>query len=187
MKKTIILFIAFFACTFYSFSQEEAGYNTTDVGAEFNHYSGGNIFNLHVAFNAKIHGSLVLRAGYNMVTENYSGSYQNEKGGGFMGGLGYRYYFRYKPYGFFIGARADIWNMDIDWTKNLVVGNTKSTFFIPAFETGYMVVARDWFFFTPSVSVGSRINLKSDVVSLKDGLVVLYGVSAGFKIFNLRE
>ena len=186
MKKAIIL-LAVLACSFPSFSQEEVGYNTTDVGAEFNHYSGGNIYGVHLAFNAKLHSSFIIRAGYNIVNENYSGNYQNEKGGGIAAGIGYRYYLRYKPSGFFIGARADIWNMDIDWTKNLLTGNTKSTFFIPAFETGYMLVANDWFFFTPSISVGSRFNVKSGTESIKDGLLVSYGFSAGFKIFSLRE
>jgi len=187
MKKTIIVILALFACTFHSFSQEEVGYNTTDVGAEFNHYSGGNIYSLHLAFNAKIHSSFIIRVGYNAVNENYSDNYQNEKGGGIAGGIGYRYYLSYKPHRFFIGARAEIWNMNVDWTKSLIAGNTKSTFLTPAVETGYMFVVRDWFYFTPSVSVGSRINLKSDVGSLKDGLVVFYGLSAGFKIFTLRE
>ena len=187
MKKTIIVLFVLFVCSFHSFSQEEVGYNTTDVGAEFNHYSGGNIYNLHLAFNAKLHSSILIRIGYNSVNENYSDDYQNEKGGGVTGGIGYRYYFRLKPYGFFVGARAEVWNLDIDWSKSLVTGNTKSTFFTPAFETGYMLVARDWFFFTPSVSAGTRINIKSDAGSLKDGLVVFYGFSAGFKIFSLRE
>ena len=186
MKKAIIL-LAVFACSSHSFSQQDVGYNTTDVGAEVNHYSGGNIFNLHLAFNSKIHSSFVIRAGYNMVNESYSDSYQKENGGGFIAGLGYRYYFRYKPHGFFIGARADVWNMDIDWTKNLLTGNTKSTFFVPAFETGYMLVANDWFFFTPSISIGTKINVKSGTESLKDGLLISYGFSAGFKIFSLRE
>ena len=187
MKKTIIVLASFFVCSFYSFCQQEVGYNTVDIGAEYHHYSGGNIYNLHLAFNAKLHNSFVIRLGYNIVNENYSADYQNEEGGGITGGVGYRYYFRYKPYGFFIGARTEIWSMNIDWTKSLATGTTKSTFFIPAFETGYMLVANDWLFLTPSVSVGSRINLKSDVASLKDGLVVLYGVSAGVKIFSLRE
>ena len=188
MKKAIIL-LAVFACSFHSFSQQDVGYNTTDAGAEFNHYSGGNIYSLHLAFNAKLHSSFIIRIGYNVVNESYSGNYQNEKGGGITAGIGYRYYLRYKPSGFFIGARAEYWNTSIDWTKNplLIAGNTKSTFFVPAVETGYMLVANDRFFLTPSVSVGSRVNLKSDVVPLKDGLVVYYGVSAGIKIFSLRE
>ncbi len=180
MRKFIVSIICFFILSFQSYSQE-VGFITTDIGAEFNHYSGGNIFNLQLAFNSKFHHSFLIRAGYNSVNGNYSDKYENEKGGGFVAGIGYRYYVLYRPRGFFIGPKVDYWNMNIDWTNNSTTANSKTAFLVPTVETGYMLLVNDLFFITPAVSLGTRVNLKSDVNPVKDGLVVQVGVSAGIK------
>jgi hypothetical protein len=180
MRKLIVSIVCLFILSFHSYSQE-VGYSTTDIGAEFNHYSGGNIYNFQLAFNSKLHHSFLIRAGYNSVNGNYSDKYENEKGGGFVAGMGYRYYVLYRPRGFFIGAKADYWKMSIDWTNALLIGNTETSFFVPAIETGYMLLVNDILFITPTVSVGTRVNLKSAINPLKDGLVVQVGISAGVK------
>ena len=180
MKKTIIAFISIFLFSFQSNSQE-VGYNTADIGAEYNYYKGGSMYNLHVAFNSKLHHSFIIRAGYNSVNNKYADNYNNEKGGGFTAGLGYRYYVLYRPHGFFIGAKADYWKMDLDWTNSLFIGKSETSFFVPAAETGYMLLANDLLFITPTISLGTRINLKSDVDPVKAGLIFQAGISAGIK------
>lgn len=180
MRKLIVSIICFFILSFQSYSQE-VGYNTTDIGAEFNHYSGGNIYNLQLAFNSKLHHSFLIRVGYNSVNGSYSDKYENEKGGGFVAGIGYRYYVLYRPRGFYIGPKVDYWKMNIDWTYNFSIGNSKTVLLVPAVETGYMLLVNDLFFITPAVSLGTRVNLKSAVNPLKDGLVIQFGISAGVK------
>ncbi len=180
MKKSIVTLIAFFIISFQSYSQE-VGYKTTDIGVEYQYYTGGGIYKLHLAFNSKLHHSFLLSAGYNSINSTYSDKHENEKGGGFVAGIGYRYYVLYRPHGFFIGAKADYWKMSMDWTNALFIGNTETSFFVPALETGYMLLVNDILFITPTVSVGTRINLKSEVNPVKDGGIVQIGISAGIK------
>jgi hypothetical protein len=180
MKKAAISITLFVSAIFFSQAQE-VGYTTTDFGAEFSNYPGGNMFNFHLAFNAKLHHSIVLRAGYNAVNEKHSVALTNEKGGGFAGGLGYRYYFAYKPHQFFIGARADYWNFNISWSGTNSGGRYKASSIFAGAETGYMLLLNDRFFITPAVSLGMVSVSNSSAGPTRSGFTVLPGFSAGVK------
>jgi hypothetical protein len=54
----------FFSCISFiaSHAQMEVGYNTTDVGAEFQWYKDGKFIGLHLATNAKLHHSFMPRS-----------------------------------------------------------------------------------------------------------------------------
>ena len=107
MKKQLNLAILTFLFCSCSYAQD-MGFRTTDIGGEYQWYPHGSIYNLHVAFNAKLNHSIQLRLGYNNVPAYDAGDH-TEFGKGWGGGLGYRYYFKPFPYKFFIGARADVW------------------------------------------------------------------------------
>src|SRR5436190_22133811 len=112
MKKLLGLASLTFLFCLCSYAQN-MGFRTTDIGGEFQWYPRGTIYNLHVAFNAKLNHSIQLRLGYNHVPAYDAGSH-TEFGEGWGGGLGYRYYFKPFPHKFFIGARADVWLMKIE-------------------------------------------------------------------------
>jgi len=177
-KLIVILFLSFFSFT--SFSQSEVGYNTTDFGAEFQWYKDGKFIGLHAAVNAKLHHSIHGEIGYYMAGDPTAAFYYNQNKGGMGLGLGYRYYTMLRPHAFFIGAKANIFS-------NKVVLNTQtpetvnSAILIPSLETGYMILINDMFFITPSVSLGYKTNIRSELKSDEKKAVALIGISTGFK------
>jgi hypothetical protein len=186
MKKATVLFllILFFHG---AKSQEEIGYNTNDIGGEFQWHPSGTVTSLHVAFNAKMHHSVLVSLGYNKINRDENSDKDVEKGSGWGGTIGYRYYFRLLPHKFFVGARAGLWRKKIDWAQDLQTGETTTWTIQPTFEIGYTFIINDWAFITPSVSNGVEINMKTEGEKVGQGFITLIGISAGFRIFNLHN
>ena len=181
MKKATILLT--FAFIFYSAqSQEEIGYRTTDVGAQFQWYPSGTISSLHFAFNARMNHSILVQVGYNKANRKDNGEKDNEKGGGWGGGIGYRYYFKPYPHKFFIGAKTDIYRMNIDWVQGIQSGETKTWTLQPTIEIGYTFIINDQGFITPFIANGAEINLKTQGDKVGQGFITLIGISAGFRL-----
>ncbi len=183
MKKvlTILVFSILFGPVF---SQDgvEVGYRTTDIGGEFQWYPAGTITALHIAMNARIHHSVHLRFGYNKTNRKSWGEHENEKGGGWGGTIGYRYYFKPFPHKFFIGARSDIWKLKIDWKDGTQSGTSNTWTLVPTLEIGYTFFINDQAFLTPSVANGAEINIKTDGQNVGQGFITLLGVSAGIRL-----
>ena len=185
MKKQLNLAILTFLFCSCSYAQD-MGFRTTDIGGEYQWYPRGSIYNLHVAFNAKLNHSIQVRLGYNHVPA-YRTNAHTEYGKGWGGGLGYRYYFKPFPYKFFIGARADIWVMKIDLDYDPAGGPAvflNNTLIVqPALETGYTFVINDIVFFTAYVSAGFQTNFDQLGKDIKygNGFVPVAGVCAGFR------
>ena len=156
----------------------EIGYNTADVGAEFQWYEDGQFIGLHLAHNAKLHHSFHATIGYYMAGDPTGSFYSNRNNGGLGAGLGYRYYFLLRPHRFFIGAKANLFTYKVG-TQTLMEYTSK--IFIPSLETGYMFLINDQFFITPGVAVGYKTNLESGLESDEKKTVVLVGISGGFK------
>ena len=156
MKKLISLpLLLLLLFTLPAFSQE-IGFRTTDIGAEFQWYPDGKIYNLHLAFNAKLNHSFQFRFGYNHInTHRYTDHV--EEGNGWGGGVGYRYYFKPFPYQFFVGVRTDIWNNKISWANSVLEANLKRWMLYPAAETGYTFVINDQCYITIFGALGSQI------------------------------
>jgi len=160
---------------------QEVGYNTLDIGGDFQWYPAGYMGGVHLAYNAKMHHSLTGRIAYNRANRKDFGKHENEKGGGAGFSLGYRYYFHYKPAGFFLGARSDLWSMNIDWTDGNENGSTKTWVLQPALEIGYTFLIYDKFFITPAVSNGYEINIVTKGNPVGEGFITQAGISAGFR------
>jgi len=175
-KTTTIFFIVFLFNT--SHAQMEVGYNTTDIGAEFQWYKDGKFIGLHLATNAKLHHSFHATIGYYMAGDPTASFYSNVNNGGPGVGLGYRYYILLKPHGFFIGAKADLFTHKVGLETLMI---TTSMIFIPSLQTGYMILINDMFFITPTASVGYKTNLQSDMSLDEKKAVGLFGISLGAK------
>ena len=166
---------------FINSRSQDIGYSTTDIGGEFQWYPSGTITGLHIAFNSKLHSSVHLRFGYNKTDRKDWGSHSNEKGGGWGGTFGYRYYFRPFPHKFFIGARTDLWRMKINWSDLLAKGTSKTWTLQPTFETGYTFFVNDQLFITPSIANGVKINIKTEGQEVGHGFITLLGISLGVR------
>ncbi|MGC4037458.1 MAG: hypothetical protein QM764_15965 [Chitinophagaceae bacterium] len=167
----------------YVLKAQEIGYTTTDFGAEAAWQSSGGVTGMvHLAFNAAIHSGFQIRAGYNVVNrESWGNGHASEKGGGSGAGIGYRYYFPFRPHQFFLGLRADVWRLNLDWKDASSFGTTKTLTIHPAAEMGYMFLVNDMVFITPAVSAGYLSNISTDGEPVGEGFVFTAGMSVGVK------
>lgn len=179
--KARLLSLLILICCATGIRAQEYGYNTFDVGAGFKAPKNGMIFGLHLAANAKIHGGFHALIGYNKIKSNSDGKHFAESGGGPGVSLGYRYYAKVRPYGFFIGAGADLWHLKIDWVQLGNQGTTKTWAIIPQAEIGYMILINDMFFISPAVGFGSQSNFSTQGEAVGDGFRFMPGISAGWK------
>lgn len=182
MKKGLFTIFSVFCISHFGISQD-LGYRTFDIGAEYQHLKKGSDINLQLAFNAEIHHSIVLRAGYSIAARETSPAHTSEEGNGWSGSLGYRYYFSVLPKRFFIGARAGISSMNMQWTVHATTGSSKLMVFQPAFETGFTLLINDMLFITPQLSAGiqTTINSKGEKVVYGNGFNGGGGISIGWR------
>ena len=182
MKKATILFalVLFFHV---SRSQDvEVGYRTTDIGAQFQYHLYGTVTSLHAAFNSKIHHSILVQFSYNKANRKDNGEKDIETGSGWGGALGYRYYFRPHPHKLFLGVKADIFKMKIDWVDGIFTGQTRTWTLQPSLELGYTFVVNDQGFITPFIANGVQINVQTEGDKVGQGFVPIIGISAGFRL-----
>lgn len=174
-----ILFFPVILFSIYSFSQD-IGYTTTDIGAEYKWYKDGNYYGLHVASNAKLHHSIHGTIGYYSAKDDISSYYNNNNKSGIGLGLGYRYFTKLRPDGFFIGTQANLFFNKVTLTTQVPETYT-SKVFIPSLKTGYMGLINDLFFITPEISFGYQTNLESKLKAEGGKTVFVFGISTGFK------
>jgi len=182
MKKYTLIALAIIY--FSSGSQaQDMGYTSFDIGAEYRWSDNSPSYNLQAAFNSQVHHSLVVSAGLKTAYRPIKGTHDNEKGRGWGVGLGYRYYFAPITKRFFIGARADVWNMKMYRTANLTAEDTKVMILQPNFELGHTFVVNDLFFVTTFISAGQQITVssKGDKFNYGNGFVPSAGICAGWR------
>lgn len=179
MKKLPTLLLISFLYV-HSFAQMEVGYNTMDIGGEFQWYKDGKYIGFHMAVNAKLHHSIHGTVGYYIAGSPTANFYNNETNGGIGFGLGYRYYTRLRPHAFFVGVNAKLFTHEI--SLNTTDPETYSSLiFIPSLEAGYMLLINDLLFITPTVAAGYKTNLRSELKQDEKKIVGLLGISCGFK------
>ena len=164
-------------------AQMEVGYNTADIGAEFQWYKDGKFIGLHLATNSKLHHSFHATIGYYIAGDPTATFYYNQNNGGLGAGLGYRYYFLLRPHRFFIGVKADLFTHKVALKTQtpMVDGPHTSMIFIPSLQTGYMILINDQLFITPTASFGYKTNLQDKMTADEQKSVALLGISIGAK------
>lgn len=183
MKRTTLILFTFIIFL-SSIHSQTIGYSTVDVGGEFQWYPQGHITGLHIAYNSKYHQAVHLRIGYNKTDRDDWGKHEEEKGGGWGGTIGYRYYFRPFPHKFFIGVRTDLWRLNINWSDSnpLASGVSKTWVVQPTIELGYLFFVNDQGFITPTISNGYMMNIKTNGAETGNGFITLLGISAGIRL-----
>jgi hypothetical protein len=181
LVKKIICLVTFSLFLTVNATTQDFGYKTIDVGAEFLSSTKGHTATLHLAFNFPVHHAFLFRAGYNSSKWKATGKHDYEEGNGPGASLGYRYYFLVRPHGFFLGARADVWRLTINWQKPTVTGKSKIWALQPNAEMGYMFLINDMFFISPTISAGVQTNIKTEGEEVGNGFIPQFGLSAGWK------
>lgn len=159
------------------------------IGPEYNYYPAGHIIGLQVEspFKTTVH-SLNARLAYNMSDrKDFSGLNDNEEGGGPGISIGYRYYPMKHCSGLYLGLRADLWKMRINWedrSEPLKEGTTKITVLQPTFELGYLFhIGEQWDLGTAFVN-GSEINVVTKGEEVGQGWITLWQLRLSRRIGN---
>lgn len=127
-----------------------------------------------ISENAVVFG----RAGYNFTDRRDYGDHEDESGGGPGFGFGYRRWFGEERRGWFWGARADLWFLEIDWED---AGGTRSgtsdvIVLQPVGQGGYTWPVGDWRL-DLSASLGAEINVDTSGEDVGEGAILLLGVT----------
>ena len=174
-------------CSVISFSQEtEKGFKLSGVGVETQVYPAGTIVQLKGSFPISNHAELIGKFGYNNAQRQDFGKHDNEEGGGFGGGLAYRYYLKENHAGWFAEARTNIWNLEIDWRDNTPAasGTTDITVFQPTLGFGYdFLLKNEKIKLAIMAGFGYEINVKTVGQEVGEGGISLIGASF---VYNLR-
>lgn len=179
MKKLPAVLLIFIST--FSFGQmAEIGYNTFDIGGEFQYYKHGKFVGFHLAINSKLHHSFHGEVGYYIAGDPTATFYRNVNNGGVGLGVGYRYYTMLRPHAFFVGAKANLFSNEVA-PATPSPETYSSLIFIPSFETGYMFLINDMVFITPTAAIGYKTSLRSELKADKKEVVVLVGISIGYK------
>lgn len=155
---------------------------TEHIGLELQVYPAGVILGIRGGLIFDRHQELNLRLGYNIARRGDFGEHDNEEGGGPGFSVGYRYHFKDNLEDLFIGARTDIWFLDIDWRDDqpLRTGSTDITIIQPTLETGYDLLKRSDWTLAPTVSFGYEFNIKTEGEEVGEGAILLGGVNATY-------
>lgn len=181
MKKQLSLFvILFFSLTLHA---QDLGYRTLDAGAGYLYSEEGPSFNLQFALNAKEHHSFVFGGNYRKLNRQTAAGHSAEEGNGWGGFLGYRYHFSIMPKRFFIGVRAGIQSMNIDWATTEADGTSKLLVLQSGLETGYTFLINDLFFITPHIiaSLQKKLSAKGEAVSFGNDFLPMAGINLGWR------
>jgi len=181
MKYTFLLL-----CLIGLFAPAVFAQSPWSLAFEFQAYPTGLIPGFRADYHIGQHQSFHVRAGYNRVRHGANGVQDDERGDGFGGTLGYRYYFLEGWTRWFLGARTDVWRTTLDWQEKDENGNIQSegtsklVVLQPTAEAGYRfsLGAGPWFI-APTAAFGVEINVKTEGAPTGEGLILLLGFSIG--------
>ena len=155
--------------------------HSQSLGFEFQAYPTGLIPGIRYANGWGEKHEWNLRLGLNLIDHRDLGVQSDEKGWGYGGSLGYRYYVKPGWKGLFLGPRLDLWRNHIDWidiqpNDDQLTGTTRLFVVQPTAEAGYQWVLGNWTL-APSIAFGFEINAVTEGEETGQGAILLLGIS----------
>jgi hypothetical protein len=159
------------------------------LGGEVQLYPAGVIGGLHARTIVGPGEFVTARLAANVTDRRDWGERDDEEGGGWGGGLGYRQYFDHKidgesnsGAGFLWGARFDVWDLEIDWIDQPgqpgeTRGSTDVIVFQPTAEIGYGFDLSSGWRGEVVLGAGFEINVDEEGRDVGDGPILLIGVT----------
>jgi len=154
-----------------------------EIGLKFQIYPAGYINTAQFILDSGETSAWTFEAGYNTTNRQDFGKHDNEKGGGFGLGAGYRQYFKESMKGFYAEANLETWFLDIDWrdvlpTDGVVFGETKITVLQPTLGLGYQFRSKsEKWTATIGATFGREWNVKTKGEELGQGGISLLSFS----------
>lgn len=183
-----ILFAASFLATLLTPTLQAQGLRPS-VGLSLQAYPAGQIGVVYGTFTLQENHSLGVHAGYNRTRRQDFGKHDNEQGGGPGFGARWRYYPNARQAGLHVGARMDLWFLDIDWRwddptdKPLPEGTTEITVLQPTTQLGYgWLIASNRLAVEATVSLGLEINVETQGEPVGEGAILLGGLSIAYRL-----
>lgn len=168
-------------------AQEDQRAAYWDFGLEAQQYPTGYLLGLRAERVFGGHHGLSIRLGYNGFDHQDFGVQESEIGGGFGGTVGYRYYFRSDYTGFFLGARTDLWQNDVDWKNNIgeaeeMTGRSEIWVLQPTAIAGYLFLIKNKWIISPTLAFGAEINVKTTGAPAGEGAILLWGLNLAYRL-----
>lgn len=200
MKRLLKIFFLLFFCVSTAAAQSDLALFSSietaqkikiprlNLGAEIQWHPAGVIYGARADLYLGKNTNWNFRIAYNDIDrKDFSTLNDTEVGGGLGASLGYRHFFG-KRKGIFLGARADIWNLTIDWTDTnnpatMQSGSTDITVFQPTIEVGYQFVIKKHWTIAPAFTNGYELNVITKGDDVMGSFVTLIGVNVGYKLF----
>ncbi len=154
-----------------------------EVGAELSGYPAGVIAGFHAQTPLDEHASLTYRVAHNFTSRGDFGEHDDEEGGGFGGGFGYRRFLNEGRAGWLWGGRIDLWDLEIDWedgggTPAAVSGTTDVLVLQPTAEVGYgFRFGEEGWRLELTLGLGAEINIDTDGEDVGEGAILLLGAT----------
>lgn len=151
-------------------------------GAEFRGFPSGEIISgfLGRDFGNGYYGSASVL--YEFAQRGSNGKHDDENGGGAGGGLTVDKYFRAGQVGWFVGGRAELLFLNIDYRNPGVRGNSDIVVLQPTARGGYAWAFNNGHYGVQlGLSLGAEINVHTRGEKVGDGAIVLGGVAFTFR------
>lgn len=153
-------------------------------GPEVQAYPAGVIPGLRFSYNLSGTSDINVRLGLNIADREDNGEHDNEEGEGPGFSVGWRKYQAENQSKWFLGLRADVWFLEIDWEDTLdriAAGTTDITVFQPTIEAGYRFGSGNGWSLTPTLAFGYEINVETDGEDVGEGAILLGGISFTYR------
>ncbi len=155
------------------------------VGSELRAYPAGVIPAVYGELPLSSHELATLELAANLTDREDFGKHDEEEGDGFGGGVGYRHFFGEELGGWFMGARVDLWSLEIDWRDKLGTpkkrrGSTDILVLQPTFEVGYGFLLDRRVRLNVFGAAGAEINVSTHGEHVGEGAIGLLGLSLVF-------
>ncbi len=153
------------------------------MGPELQLYPAGWIVGLRAEQPVGQQGALNARLAWNFTDRGDFGEHDEEEGDGPGGGVGYRHYFDADRTGWLLGARLDLWALDIDWEDDpgggtpRRQGSTDVLVLQPTVEGGWAKRLGRQLVLDLTLALGAEINVDTDGEDVGEGAIALLGVA----------
>lgn len=134
--------------------------------------------------------ALHLRLGANLFDHRDLGVQDSERGMGWGGGAGWRWYLprqgEHTAQGWLLGARTDVWRNTVEWSNEtngtpIASGTTKLWVLQPTLEAGYRFAFGEKWTLSPHLGFGWEWNAATDGNPTGEGAILLGGVRFAYQ------
>lgn len=150
-----------------------------DLNAELRAYPAGGIVSVGALFAAGSRDELGAHLSYNRAERGDAGEHDHESGDGFGVGVDAKRFLSSSRTGWFYGARAELFQLDIGWRDDTGRrGHSDITVLQPTARVGYRFAAASQpFDIELAAGLGAEINLATDGEAVGEGAIALIGLA----------